>query len=154
MGRGWGFYEGGSHLQPCDRVLESFYGHHRGYLNNPFFLNLGVCAACCAHFMCHQELWPIWQVNLKGALIFSCDQAALWMVFSVRLSVTDGFEMMHKAWCSIEEVPYCFPRSSIKFHGHTGQKIADFYPNWAFPDCNFSFNSPMDLKWCTKLDVV
>ena len=34
-----------------------------------------------------------------------------------------------KAWCSIEEVAYCFPRSSIKFQGHTGQKIADFDPN-------------------------
>ena len=37
--------------------------------------------------------------------------------------------MMHKAWCDIEEVPYCFPRSSMKFQGHTGQKIADFDPN-------------------------
>ena len=27
-------------------------------------------------------------------------------------------------------------------------------PNWAFPDCNSSLNSPMDLKWCTKLNVV
>ena len=32
--------------------------------------------------------------------------------------------MMHKASCSIEEVPYCFPGSSIKFQGHTGHKIA------------------------------
>ena len=62
--------------------------------------------------------------------------------------------MMHKAWCSIEEVPYRFPRSSIKFQGHKGQKVADFDPNWAFPECNFSLNSPMDLKWYTKLDVV
>ena len=62
--------------------------------------------------------------------------------------------MMHKAWCSIEEVPYCFPRSSIKFQGHTEQKITDFDPNWAFPDCNFNLNPPMDLKWYTKLDVV
>ena len=62
--------------------------------------------------------------------------------------------MMHKAWSNIEEVPYCFSRVSVKFQGHTGQKIADFDPNWAFLDCNFSFNSPMDLKWCTKLDVV
>ena len=30
--------------------------------------------------------------------------------------------MMHKAWCSIEEVHYCFPRSSIKFQGHKGKK--------------------------------
>ena len=29
----------------------------------------------------------------------------------------DG-EMMHKACCCLEEVPYCFSRSSIKFQGH------------------------------------
>ena len=35
---------------------------------------------------------------------------------------TVGFKMMHKAWRSIEEVPYCFSRSSIKFQGQTDQK--------------------------------
>ena len=44
--------------------------------------------------------------------------------------------MMHKAWCSMQEVPYCFLRSSIKFQGHTGQNIANANPKWAFPDCN------------------
>ena len=34
-----------------------------------------------------------------------------------------------------------------------GTKIVDFDPNWAFPDCNSSFNSPMATKWCTKLEV-
>ena len=171
-------------------------------------------------------------------------------------------EMMHKAWSSIEEVPCCFSRSSIKFKGHTGNKspiltriqrfgivtpllihpwlwndaqslisyrrgplmfmkvihqvsrshgikikspiltriqrfrtvtqvwihpwlwndaeslilyirgallffkvihqvscshgtkVTHFDPNLAFPDCNSSLNSPMALKWCTKLDVV
>ena len=38
--------------------------------------------------------------------------------------------MMHKAWRSIEEVPYCFSRSSIKFHGHTGGKIDNLNPIW------------------------
>ena len=47
---------------------------------------------------------------------------------------TDGYEMLHKAWNSKGEVPYCFPRSSIKFQGHKGQNITDFDPNWAFPD--------------------
>ena len=42
--------------------------------------------------------------------------------------------MLHKAWNSKEEMPYCFSRSSIKFQGHTGQNITDFDPNWAFPD--------------------
>ena len=36
--------------------------------------------------------------------------------------------MMHKAWCSIEEVHYCFPRSSIKLQGHTGWKIDGLNP--------------------------
>ena len=31
-----------------------------------------------------------------------------------------GFEMMHKAWRSIKEMPYCFSRSSIKFQDYTG----------------------------------
>ena len=35
-----------------------YYGHHRGCLNNPIFSNLGLCAACWAHFTRHHELWP------------------------------------------------------------------------------------------------
>ena len=42
--------------------------------------------------------------------------------------------MLHKAWNSKGEMPYCFPRSSVKFQGHTVQNITDFDPNWAFPD--------------------
>ena len=61
--------------------------------------------------------------------------------------------MTHEAWSNIEEVPYCFSRSSIKFEGHTGQKIADFDPNRAFPDCNFSLNWLMAMKWCRKLEA-
>ena len=40
-----------------------------------------------------------------------------------QLEFTDWFEMMHNAWCSIEEVPCNFSRSSIKFEAHTGWKI-------------------------------
>ena len=53
--------------------------------------------------------------------------------------------MMHKPWCSIGEVPYCFLRSSIKFQGHAGQNIANFVLNWAFLDCISNFISPMDF---------
>ena len=42
--------------------------------------------------------------------------------------------MLHKAWNSKGEMPYCFPRSSVKFQGHAVQNITDFDPNWAFPD--------------------
>ena len=61
--------------------------------------------------------------------------------------------MMHKAWSGIEEMPYCFWGSSVKFLGHTAKKIVDFDRNWAFLDCNSSLNSPMGTKWCTKLEV-
>ena len=59
--------------------------------------------------------------------------------------------MMHKAWSSMEEVPYCFSRSCIKLQGHTAQRIIDFDPNWVFRDCNSSLNSPMAAKWCIEL---
>ena len=62
-------------------------------------------------------------------------------------------EMMHIAWCCLEEVPYCFWRSSVKFQDHTALKIVEFDLNWAFLDCNSSLNSPMATKWCTKLEV-
>ena len=61
--------------------------------------------------------------------------------------------MMHRAWSSIVEVPYCFSRSYVNFQGHTALKIVEFDPNWAFPDCNSSLNSPMAMKCCTKLET-
>ena len=134
--------------------------------------------------------------------LFSCDQAALWMVFSVRLSVclsvtpfwlcshhriimkfsgvitkdqgnahakvkvtevttqlsrfrtvtpvqfefTYDDEMIHTAWCCLGDVPYCFSRSSVEFQGHTALKIVEFDPDWTFPDCNSSLNSPMAMN--------
>ena len=59
--------------------------------------------------------------------------------------------MMHKAWSGIVEVLYRFSRSYVKFQGHMALKIVEFDPNWAFPDCNYSLNSPMATKCCTKL---
>ena len=61
--------------------------------------------------------------------------------------------MMHKTWSSIEEVPYCFSRSSVKFQGHIALKIIEFDSNWAFPDYNSSLNTPMAMKCCTKVET-
>ena len=35
---------------------------------------------------------------------------------------------MHKAWRSVEKVPYCFTSSSIKLQGHMDIKIDDMNP--------------------------
>ena len=53
--------------------------------------------------------------------------------------------MMWKVWIGIEYAPYCFSWSSVKFQGHTGQKIANFYPNGVrfWTSCNSSLNTIM-----------
>ena len=61
--------------------------------------------------------------------------------------------MMHRAWSSIVERPYCFSRSYVKLQGQTALKIVELDQNWAFPDCNSSLNSPMAMKCCTKLET-
>ena len=45
-----------------------------------------------------------------------------WTVNSL-FEFTDGYKMMYKARSGIEEVLYCFFKSSIKFQGHTGHKL-------------------------------
>ena len=90
-----------------------------------------------SHGSKNRQIWP--KLGVSGLLL--------------QFEFTNGYEMMHKAWSSIEEVPYCFSRSSFKFHGHTALKIVEFYPNLAFPVCNSSLKSPMATKWCTKLEV-
>ena len=72
---------------------------------------------------------------------------------SLQFELTNGYKMMHIAWSSIEEVPYCFWRSSVKFQGRKALKSTKFYPNWAFPDCSSNLSSPMGMQWCTKLEV-
>ena len=75
--------------------------------------------------------------------------SGLWL----QLEFTDVYEIMHRAWSSILEVPCCFSRSYVKFQGHTALKIVKFDPNWVFPDSNSSLNPPMAMKCCTKLET-
>ena len=53
--------------------------------------------------------------------------------------------MMHKAWSNIEDVPYCFWRSSVKFQGHTGWKIDDWNPIWVRLLGRSQLSNPSDL---------
>ena len=65
---------------------------------------------------------------------------------------------MATKWCTKLEV--ALKRCPVIFQGHLSnlkvtrlKKIVEFDSNWAFPDCNSSFNSPMATKWCTTLEV-
>ena len=60
-------------------------------------------------------------------------------------SLNSLMEMMHKVWCSIEEVPYYFSRSSNKFQGHTGWKIDDLNPIWVRLLVPSQLSNPSDL---------
>ena len=91
-----------------------------------------------SHGSKNRRIWP--KLGISGLLL--------------KFQYTNGSKMMHKAWSRIEEVPYFFQGHPSNFKVIQDKKIADFDPNWGFPDCNFSLNSPMDLKLYTKLDVV
>ena len=58
---------------------------------------------------------------------------------------------MHKAWRSVEEVPYNFSRSFIKCQGDTGWKIDDFNPVWVRLLGRSQLSNPSDLLCCTRM---
>ena len=109
-----------------------------------------------ATIMCKFRWWPLPSSCTTPRIlrqIYENLENFTLLISSPQFEFTNGYEMMHKAWSSIEEVPYCFWRSSVKFQGHTAMKSVEFDPDWAFPDSNSSLNSPMATKWCTKLEV-
>ena len=112
---------------------QSLKKHRRGAL---LFCKV-ICQVSTSYGSKNRQIWP--RLGVSG----------LWLKFEF----TNGYEMMHKAWSSIEEVPYCFARPSVKFQRRTALKIVKFDPDWAFQDCNSSLNSPMATKWCRKLEV-
>ena len=61
--------------------------------------------------------------------------------------------MMNKAWCNVEEVPYKFSRSSIKFQGHAGWKIDDLNPIWVRLLGRSQLSNPSDLP-CSSTHCV
>ena len=101
-------------------------------------------------------VWIIWWLNDSKSLMLLRRGAPLFFKVIHQISrshetkkiadlFTDGFEMMHKAWCSIEEVLYWFFRSSIKFQGHTGWKIDDLNPIWVRILGPSQLSNPSDL---------
>ena len=94
-----------------------------------------ICQISRSHGSKNRRIWP--GLGVSG--------------LQLQFEFTNGYKLMHKAWSSIEEVPYCFWRSYVKFQGHAALKIVEFDPNWAFPDCNSSLKSPMATKRRTKL---
>ena len=76
-----------------------------------------------------------WYVKFQGHTALKIVEFDPNWAFSDCNSSLNSPMAMKFAWNSKGKMPYCFPRSSIKFQGHTVQNITDFDPNWAFPDC-------------------
>ena len=75
------------------------------------------------------RFWP--ELNVSG--------------LQLRFEFTNGSEMMHQAWCTNEEVPYCFTRSSMKFQVHASWKINDLNPFWVRLLVRSQLSYPSDL---------
>ena len=119
-------------------------------------------------FWIYQWLWNDAQSlkqHRRGVLLFlaATKQLYEWFSPSVCLSVRHTFLTMFPSSYHQEIFrsyyqwqkwrPCKKSRSEVKGQCHRGKKIVEFDPNWAFPDCNSSLNSPMATKWCTRLEV-
>ena len=123
--------------------------------------------ALCEGYPPHTSGFPS-QIGSNSELLcfFSCDQAAIWLVQSIRLSVRPSvrlsvrhtFFTMFPSWYHNEIFRSYYHgqkwcpckrwRSEVKGQGHRGQ-----HPTKRFPDSNSSLNSHMAMKSCTQLEA-
>ena len=99
----------------------------------------------------------------RGALLFfkairRISRSHGWLRKSSILTHSGRFRTVTPVWihqwlCNDAQVLKLQKERSL-FKVTQDKKIANFYQNWPFPDCNSSLNIPMALKCCTKLNVV
>ena len=76
-----------------------------------------------------QELWSMTEVMRKVKVTGQRSRSQRSNLslgvsgLQLQFEFTNGFETMHNAWRSIEDVPICFTRPCMNFQGPTGQKI-------------------------------
>ena len=83
-----------------------------------------------------------------------------WPEFSQRFRIVTQVWFDRWLWNDTQSLKYekdvanCFSRSSVKFQGHMRHKIADFEPNWVFPNYSSNLNWPIATKaWSSIEDV-
>ena len=85
----------------------------------------------------NRRFWP--KLGVSGLLL--------------QFEFTNDDEMMHKAWSNMEDVPYCFSRSSVKLQGHTAKKNRRFWPKISFQTVTH-YHSMLMLMWQENNDNV
>ena len=109
-------------------------------------LNSPTAMKCCTKLETAKERCPVVFQSHPSNSKVTRDQT------SPILTQIAGFRTIGRSQLSNPSDLPCWG-SSVKFLGHTAQKILEFDPNWAFPDCNSNLNSLMGMKWCTELEV-
>ena len=107
--------------------------------------------------------------SIHEKTVFSCDQATLWMVFSVRLSVCPSVRLsVRLSVCPSVRLSHLFDYVPIIVSSWNFQELSHWTrvrsmqkvkvrgqrsrsqrsrPKFSFPDCNSSLNSHMMMKW-------
>ena len=59
--------------------------------------------------------------------------------WQIHFELMDDYEMTHTVFRSMNDLPYCFSMSFIKFEGHTVRKNFNLDPIWTFLHDNSNF---------------
>ena len=139
-------------LFPCGQIQGCFCSIIKLTLNNVFLTATKQLYKCYSPSVCQ---------SVRLSHFWLCSNHHIIMKFSG--VITNNQSKVHakgqgqrskvKVTEVITQLNHCFSRSYIKLQGHTAKKIIDIDPNWPFPDCNPSLNSPMATKWCIKLEL-
>ena len=95
----------------------SFYGHHRGCLNYLIFLNLGLCAACWAHFMWHHKFWPTSASPTIPIFRLVLQNFAIPGYFPYILFYRFLFSLLSSDWVVIAVCDYFSPGNKLSIRG-------------------------------------
>ena len=101
----------------------------------PFWI---VAVSVCGRF----GLWPFGLWPFRSVAVSVCGRSGLWPIRFVVIPVC-GRSGLWPLW------PVTI-HQCLRSHGTN----TDFDLNWAFLEYNYTLNSPMALKWCTKREVV
>ena len=77
-------------------------------------------------FLIMTELTSVQRAKVRGQRSRSQRSTPNWAVSGPHLQFEFKYddEIMHRAWCCLRVVSYCFSRSSVTFQGHTSEQLS------------------------------
>ena len=85
-----------------------------------WFSNIeGPCSTCFSVFQGHLKNFKIKRVKQLAIFVLSLSISEL----QIQIKFTNCYKIMHKVWSWIEDLPYCFSETSVKFQSHMHRKF-------------------------------